>query len=247
MGRKPESTTSVQERDEAAGVEPMEPAVASDGLMQDPGADKTNDDSSLVTAKECAGFAESEVTIESVVESLLFSTDVPLSAGRIAQLLEVGDAGDVKRHIESLNEKYERTGAAFRIEGIAKGYQLLSLPVYNRWIGKLHKARSDARLSQAALETLAVIAYKQPVLRADIEAIRGVACGDMLVRLREMNLVRIVGRAEEIGRPLLYGTTSKFLDVFGLSALKDLPKLDPDKPNEWPQLKVAQTNSAGQD
>lgn len=180
-----------------------------------------------------------DVTVESIVEALLFSTDVPLPAGKIAQLLEIGDASDVKRCVEVLNERYQTSGASFRIETIAKGYQLMTLPVFNRWVQKLQKARSDTRLSQAALETLAIVAYKQPVLRADIEAIRGVACGDMLVRLREMNLVRIVGRADEIGRPLLYGTTPKFLDAFGLASLKDLPKLDPDKPNDWSALKPA--------
>jgi len=176
------------------------------------------------------------VTTESVVEALLLSTDEPLPAARIAQLLGIGDAGNVKRHVEILNERYAQCGASFRIEAIAKGFQLLTLPAYNHWISKLHKARADSRLSTAALETLAIVAYKQPILRADIEAIRGVAVGDMLVRLRDTNLVRIVGRAEEIGRPLLYGTTTRFLEVFGLSSLKDLPKLDADNPEAVPKL-----------
>jgi len=180
------------------------------------------------------------VTTESVVEALLLSTDEPLPAARIAQLLGIGDAGDVKRHVEILNERYAQCGASFRIEAIAKGYQLLTLPAYNHWISKLHKARADSRLSTAALETLAIVAYKQPILRADIEAIRGVAVGDMLVRLRDTNLVRIVGRAEEIGRPLLYGTTTRFLEVFGLSSLKDLPKLDADNPEAVPKLTVVE-------
>jgi segregation and condensation protein B len=180
------------------------------------------------------------VTTESVVEALLLSTDEPLPAARIAQLLGIGDAGDVKRHVETLNERYAQCGASFRIEAIAKGLQLLTLPAYNHWISKLHKARADSRLSTAALETLAIVAYKQPILRADIEAIRGVAVGDMLVRLRDTNLVRIVGRAEEIGRPLLYGTTTRFLEVFGLSSLKDLPKLDADNPEAVPKLTVVE-------
>ena len=152
----------------------------------------------------------------------------------------IGDGGDVKRHIEVLNERYAQGGASFRIESIAKGFQLLTLPAYNHWISKLHKARTDSRLSTAALETLAIVAYKQPILRADIEAIRGVAVGDMLVRLRDTNLVRIVGRAEEIGRPLLYGTTTRFLEVFGLSSLKDLPKLDTDNPEAVPKLTLVE-------
>ena len=159
-------------------------------------------------------------------------------AARIAQLLGTGDASDVKAHIDTLNQRYEHSGAAFRITAIAKGYQVLTLPVFDAWIKKLHKARDDSRLSQAALETLAIVAYKQPILRADVEAIRGVAVGDMLIRLRDMGLVRIVGRAEEIGRPLLYGTTTRFLDVFGLSSLKDLPKIDADQPATLPQMKL---------
>ncbi len=193
-------------------------------------------------ADDSQGEAQTGMALESIVEALLFSTDAPLSGSKLAQLLGVGDAKGIKGHVETLNDRYASTGAAFRIESIAKGYQLMTLPVYNRWVAKLHKSRSEARLSQAALETLAIVAYKQPVLRVDIEAIRGVACGDMLVRLREANLVRIVGRAEEIGRPLLYGTTPRFLDVFGLASLKDLPKLDPDKPNEWPPLSVPDTH-----
>lgn len=180
-----------------------------------------------------------DVTTESIVESILFSTDSPLTAGKIAQLLGVGDASDVKKYIETLNKKYEQTSSSFRIQSIAKGFQMLTLPVYNNWVQKLHKSRRDTKLSGAALETLAIVAYKQPILRANVESIRGVAAGDMLVRLREANLVRIVGRAEEIGRPMLYGTTNKFLEVFGISTLKDLPKLDNDQPDFVPPLKVA--------
>ena len=187
------------------------------------------------------------VSNESVVEALLLSTDEPLPAARIAQILGVGDAADVRRCVEVLNRRYEESGASFRIELIAKGLQILTLPVYHAWVGKLHKARADSRLSGAALETLAIVAYKQPVLRADVEAIRGVAVGDMLVRLRDMNLVRIVGRAEEIGRPLLYGTTTHFLEVFGLSALKDLPKLDADNPDQVPKLTLAPTEPTASD
>jgi len=180
------------------------------------------------------------ITAQSVVEALLLATDEPLSGARIAELLGTGDASDVKDHIAGLNERYAQAGASFRIEAIAKGYQLLTLPPYNTWIQKLHKSRDDSRLSPAALETLAIVAYKQPILRADVEAIRGVAVGDMLVRLRDIGLVRIVGRAEEVGRPLLYGTTTKFLDVFGLSSLKDLPKMDADQPGSIPKIKLVE-------
>jgi segregation and condensation protein B len=175
---------------------------------------------------------------EAIVEALLLASDEPLPPAKLALLLGRGDVADIKEYVANLNQRYEAAGASFRIEAIAKGYQILTLPIYDRWVQKLHKARADSRLSAAALETLAIVAYKQPVLRADVEAIRGVAVGDMLVRLREMNLVRIVGRAEEIGRPLLYGTTNRFLEVFGLGSLKDLPKLDDDRAPSLPPLRV---------
>ena len=100
------------------------------------------------------------------------------------------------------------------------------MPAYNAWLSKVLRARTETKLSPAAMETLAIIAYKQPVLRADIEAIRGVAAGDLINRLREMNLVKIVGRAEVLGRPMLYGTTKKFLEVFGLASLDELPQVE---------------------
>ncbi len=178
-----------------------------------------------------------EITTQSVVEAILFASDVPLPAAKIAQIVGAGDAREVKKHIAALNDRYEAVGAAFRIEEIAAGFQMLTLPEYNTWLSKLSKARSDSKLSQAALETLAVVAYKQPVLRADIEAIRGVAAGEMLNRLRELGLIKIVGRAEEIGRPMLYGTTRKFLEVFGLADLRELPQVEELRP---PEPKAAQ-------
>jgi segregation and condensation protein B len=167
-----------------------------------------------------------EITTESVVEAVLFATDSPLPAAKIAQILGVGDARTVKKQITALNAKYAETVASFRIEEVAGGFQMLTLPAYNNWVSKLRSIRRETKLSPAALETLAVVAYKQPALRADIEAVRGVAVGDVLNRLREMGLIKVVGRAEVIGRPMLYGTTRKFLEVFGLASLEDLPKVD---------------------
>ena len=185
---------------------------------------------------------EPEVTVESVIEALLFATDSPLPAARVAQLIGVGDARDVKKHIQALNERYERNGNAFRIEAIARGYQMLTLPAYNGWVRKLIRVRDESKLSPAAMETLAIVAYKQPVLRADVETIRGVACGELLNRLREMNLIKIVGRAEEVGRPMLYGTTNHFLKVFGLGTLADLPGTESlPSPPERPEATVPAT------
>ncbi len=166
-----------------------------------------------------------ETTVESVVEAVLFASDEPLTAERLAKIVETS-VRQVKQHIKDLNDKYRANNSAYQIEQIAGGFQMLTLPAYNYWLKKLLRARSDSKLSAAALETLAIIAYKQPIIRADIEAIRGVAAGEMIRNLMYKGLVKIVGRAEVLGRPMLYGTTRKFLETFGLNSLRDLPKIE---------------------
>ena len=181
-------------------------------------------------AQQTPRFPRREISTQSVVEAILFASDAPLPATKIAQIVGAGDAREVKKHIAALNEKYEQADMAFRIDEIAGGFQMLTLPEYHTWLAKTTKARSDSKLSHAALETLAVVAYRQPVLRADIEAIRGVSVGEMLNRLRELGLVKIAGRAEELGRPMLYGTTKRFLEVFGLADLSELPQVEELRP-----------------
>jgi segregation and condensation protein B len=166
-----------------------------------------------------------DLTAESVVEAVLFASDEPLSDSRLAGIADIG-VKQLRQYIQSLNDKYEANKSAFRIEQIAGGYQMLTLSVYNPWLQKLLRVRSEGKLSPAALETLAIIAYKQPVIIADIEVIRGVAVGEVIRSLMSKGLVKIVGRAEVLGRPMLYGTTKKFLEVFGLNSLKDLPKVE---------------------
>jgi segregation and condensation protein B len=164
--------------------------------------------------------------LRQVLEALLFASDVPLSAAKITQTLGLDSLRAVKLAVEELNEIYNQREAAFRIEERAGGYQILTLPQYAQYIQRLMRKRDEGRLTPAALETLAIIAYKQPILRVDVEAIRGVACGEVIRTLMEYNLVKIVGRAEDVGRPMLYGTSKHFLEVFGLASLKDLPKAD---------------------
>ncbi len=164
-------------------------------------------------------------TIESVIEAILFASEEPLTDNRLAGIVET-TSKQVRGCIKSLNEKYEQNHNAFRIEQIAGGNQMLTLSTYNTWLKKMLKVRSDNKLTPAAMETLAIIAYKQPVIRVDIEAIRGVAVGEVIRSLMYKGLVKIVGRAEILGRPMLYGTTKKFLEVFGLNSLKDLPKAE---------------------
>jgi segregation and condensation protein B len=166
-----------------------------------------------------------EPTVESVVEAVLFASDEPLTPARLSEIVGT-NVRQLRKHIDDLNEKYKANNNAFRIEQIAGGYQMLTLSEYNHWLKKLVRARDDGKLSQPALETLAIIAYKQPIIRADIEAIRGVAAGEMIRNLMYKGLVKITGRAEIVGRPMLYGTTKKFLEVFGLNTIKDLPKAE---------------------
>jgi len=161
-----------------------------------------------------------------LVEAILFTTDSPLPAGRISQIAQLPGVKIIKQAVQELNEKYERMGCSFRVEEIGGGYQMMTLPEYHDVLGRLSKTRGDNKLSQAGLEALAIIAYRQPILRADVEAIRGVASGEILRTLMEKQLVKIVGRAEVIGRPMLYGTTRRFLDVFGLGSLEDLPRVE---------------------
>jgi segregation and condensation protein B len=168
-----------------------------------------------------------EITTESVIEAILFASDEPLSADRLVNISQFnGGVKQVKKCIETLNQQYVESKRAFRIEEIAGGFQMMTLPDYNNWLKNMLKQRSDNKLSPAALETLAIVAYKQPIIRADIEAIRGVACGEIVRTLMYKGLVKIAGKAEILGRPLLYGTTKKFLQVFGLNDLKDLPKAE---------------------
>lgn len=164
--------------------------------------------------------------LKRIIEALLFASNEPLSASRIASV--VGDAtpGEVKKTVEELRDEYERAGRGFGVEEVGGGYLLLSRKELAPYIQRLRRQETARKLSQASLETLAIVAYRQPVSRAEIEAIRGVQCGGVLQTLLDSKLIRIVGRGPGLGRPLLYGTTRRFLEVFGLSSLKDLPRAE---------------------
>ena len=171
-------------------------------------------------------------SIESRVEAVLLSMSRPLSESKLVDMLGLSSvkAKDkipvtmVKQAIDHLNTEYAQSGRSFRIERLAGGWQLLTLSKFGPLLTRVHGAKLQGRLTPAALDTLAIIAYRQPTLRSELEAVRGVACGDVLRGLMERRLVRITGRAEELGRPMLYGTTSEFLRVFGISRIEDLPQ-----------------------
>lgn len=160
------------------------------------------------------------------VEALLMLADEPLALRRVADAAGLADSAAARSLIERLRELLDADGSAFQITEIAGGYQLLTRPEYHSWLTRLRRTGHELRLSSAAMETLAVIAYKQPIMRADVEKIRGVACGEIIRMLMEKGLVKVAGKHDSLGRPQLYGTTKKFLQSYGLNALKDLPDVD---------------------
>ena len=160
------------------------------------------------------------------LEAILLLAREPLPSRKLAALADLADGTEARSLVRELGRRLRRRGSAFQPVEVAHGIQLLTRPQLADWLGKVHAPPSDVRLSAPALETLAVAAYRQPVTRADVESIRGVQCGEILRVLMERDFLRIVGRSEELGRPFLYGTTRKFLQVFGLRRLEQLPPVD---------------------
>ena len=160
--------------------------------------------------------------LKNIIESLLFVAEEPLTLDRIKDVLDLQDRKLIRVALRELQTDYESRTGAFVLREVAGGFQFRSRPEYVPWIKKLIQPK-PARLSKAALETLAIIAYKQPVIRSDIEQLRGVDCGGVLRMLLERHLIRVLGRKEIPGRPIIYATTKQFLEVFDLKNLKDLP------------------------
>jgi segregation and condensation protein B len=164
--------------------------------------------------------------LDNIVFALLFSADEPLTMRKITAILDPTPAADVRASIETWRKKLDDESWSVSIEKVAGGYQLSSRPEYAQYIARLYSGRRKMRLSRAALETLAIIAYKQPITRAEIENVRGVACGGVITNLMERALIRITGKAKILGAPFLYGSTPEFLEYLGLNSLKDLPSME---------------------
>jgi len=161
----------------------------------------------------------------SVVEALILASPEPLSARRIAEVMDNMTPRKVGKAVAELNNRYMQAGAAYRIRELAGGYQFYIVPEFTGYVEELFSRRRKIRLTRAALETLAIVAYRQPVTRVEIEHIRGVACDGVLHNLLEKNVITIRGRAATVGKPLQYGTTDEFLKLFGLNSLDDLPRM----------------------
>ncbi|MFT5143075.1 MAG: segregation and condensation protein B [Rhodothermales bacterium] len=169
--------------------------------------------------------------LEQVVEALVFAAELPVSADRMAEIF--GDVAgqdrpsesEVSQAIDTLNERYREQDRPMRIEAWSGGFRMATIPEVAPFIKALFQQQSQRRLSRSLLETLAILAYRQPVTKPEVEFVRGVDCDYSLRRLMEMSIIDVVGRSDSIGRPLLYGTTSRFLELFGLNSLEDLPNL----------------------
>lgn len=178
--------------------------------------------------------------IHSKIEALILASPEPLAPRKITQVMEDLTPSQVARAVSELNERYVEVGTSFRIRQIAGGYQFHILPEYVGYVEELFTRRRKMRLTRAALETVAIVAYRQPITKVDIEHIRGVASDAVIHNLMEKGMVTITGRATTVGKPLQYGTTDAFLQFFGLNTLTDLPKME-----EIEQL-VAMAEETGQ-
>ncbi len=161
-----------------------------------------------------------------VVEALLFASDTPLEAERIREVLDLESAAEARALVAGLRARYDEGDRALTVTEVAGGFRMVTRPEIAPWLLRLAKTRTRARLSRPALETLAIVAYRQPVSRPEVDAIRGVNSDGVLENLLERRLIRIAGRKDAPGRPFLYETTREFLVAFGLRDLTDLPKVD---------------------
>jgi segregation and condensation protein B len=168
------------------------------------------------------------------LESVLLVADGALSFRKLAQFATLADVAEARQLVQELNDKLDRGGAAFRIESVATGVRMMTRPQFSLWLDRLHNRQAKARLSPPMLETLAIVSYRQPATRADVEKIRGVQASEMLRQLMERGLVRITGEDDSLGRPFLYGTTRKFLEEYGFGSLDDLPMAETLRRREEP-------------
>lgn len=231
QNQTPEAAAQAPEQAQNAAAETAQDsaeheAAREETLSEPPAADL---DAAPVQASAAPEEGQNELLesgeAKQIVENLLFITDRPLKPSRIAEVVEHISSKRVLEIIQELAKEYEDTGRAVRILEIGGGYQMCTKPEYGRWVRKLYNEKMTTRLSNAALETLAIIAYKQPVTRAEMEMIRGVDVAAPLERLLERGLVRVLGKRDTIGRPMVYGTTDEFLRLFGLNKISELPDL----------------------
>jgi len=167
-----------------------------------------------------------DLDLKKIVEAILFAADSSVPLDRLNDIIEEAERREIREALKALAEQYDSEERPYALSEVAGGWQIYCLPNYSKWVRELHKGRIPTRLSQAALETLAIVAYKQPIVRAEIETIRGVDSSGVLATLMRRDLITIAGRAPGMGRALMYRTTKEFLRYFGLNFVTDLPRLE---------------------
>ena len=187
-------------------------------------ANATTQDEKMLDGMPSAGQPTGEkLPSIALLEAALFLAREPMSCRKLAQLAGLPEGTRTRQLLRELNKRYDQEHSAFCVVEVAEGFQLRTRPEFAPWLARMQGVPTAIRLSNPAMETLTVIAYRQPIARAEIDRIRGVQSGDLIRQLLDQGLAKIVGRSEELGRPFLYGTTSQFLQVFGLAGLRDLP------------------------
>lgn len=219
-GLQETAVTEPSSEENSADAAPAPQAAASEPAKEAPAAREEDAGSSAPSGD----LLETD-DLKKIIETLLFITDRPVKPGRIADVVETADARRVREIIRELQEEYASQGRAVQIVELGGGFQMSTKSEYGRWVRRLYNEKMTTKLSNAALETLAIVAYKQPITRAEMEAIRGVDVAGPLERLLERALVRVVGKKDTVGRPMVYGTTDEFLRMFGLNKISELPDL----------------------
>jgi segregation and condensation protein B len=212
------SSTELQETGVVDGAETASPEQG------DPVAGPATDGNAAVTAEAQADTLQGR-ELAAVLEALLFVSPEPVPVARLASVIGNVSKAEVEQALKALQEQLDQEGRGIQLVKLAGGYRLVTKPDYAPWLKRLDKAKAAQKLSRSALESLAIIAYKQPLVRAEVEEIRGVETSGVIRTLLERKLVRIVGRKEVPGRPIMYGTTKFFLEHFGLQDLSQLPPL----------------------
>src|SRR5215510_12242241 len=175
---------------------------------------------------DAAAMASADAPLVHVVEALLFASDAPVEASRLQEVLGLGSAAEARELVEALRQRLQAEGRALQVVEVGGGFRLVTRPEVAPWLVKLARSKTRSRLSRPALETLAIIAYRQPVSRPEVDAVRGVNSEAVLDNLLDRRMLRIAGRKDSPGRPFLYETTRDFLVAFGLRDLADLPKVE---------------------
>jgi len=222
----PEKLENIVERkDDQEGTAALLPAGEVKEEIIEPDQEPA-DTVDLTTASEESGEPPLPLPdFENVVESIIFAADEPLSAARIKSFIAHGDVKKIREAVKRLNKKYDELNFSFKIVEVAGGFQFASRPAYSDWVAKLYKDRIARRLSESALETLAIIAYKGPITRLGVANIRGVSADGVIKTLLERKLITIAGTGEGPGKPMLYGVTKEFYKYFGINGKEELPNL----------------------